>query len=119
MLTLDVARDNVLDLRGCGVDVRAVALDLAVAGIPVTKEAADEKHPHELLRRIPIEAFKDAGYRVVRVQESINGRVGDRHSESMLIVDLAVVIHREVLSLPAAALGRGGIVKAGDRPAVD
>jgi hypothetical protein len=69
MLTLDVAESEVLDLRGCGLDVGAIATDLRFAGISPQIEAGDERNLHRLIRRIPPETIRNAGYRVVRIRE--------------------------------------------------
>jgi hypothetical protein len=60
MLTLDVAEDEVLDLRGCGLDATAAATDLRFAGISVKVDTSDVRSPHLLLRRIPAEAIRSA-----------------------------------------------------------
>jgi hypothetical protein len=100
MLTLDVSESEVLDLRGCGLDVAAVATDLSFAGIPAHTAAGDEQHPHLVLRRVQAETIRKAGYRMVRLRECVDWGAGDRHAESVLIVDPSVIVDREVLPLP-------------------
>jgi hypothetical protein len=97
MLTLDVNRDEILDLTGCGLDVTSVATDLAFAGIPVSVEAGDQRNPHLVLRRVPAGTIRKAGYRAVRIREWIDWGVGERHAGAMLIADLTAIIDREVL----------------------
>ena len=69
MLTLDVSEDEVLDLTDCGLNVAAVVTDLTFAGIRVGVHPGDERHPQKVLRRIPNDAIRAAGYRVVRVRD--------------------------------------------------
>jgi hypothetical protein len=68
ILTLDVSESDVLDLRGCGLDVAAVATDLSFAGIPAHTTEGDEQHSHLVLRRVQ-ETIRKAGYRMVRLRE--------------------------------------------------
>jgi len=100
MLTLDVNEDEVLDLTGCGLDVAAVVTDLSFAGIPARTQAGDERNPHLVLNRIPADAIRRAGYRVVRIRDWVDWGAGERHAESVLIADLSAIIDREVLPLP-------------------
>jgi hypothetical protein len=100
MLTLDVAEGDVLDLTRCGLDVHAIVIDLRFAGIAATIDPTDVRNPHALLRRIPPEAIRHAGFRVVRIRESVNWGAGERHAESMLIADLTAISDREVVPLP-------------------
>ena len=100
MLTLDVSAGEVLDLTDCGLDVSAVVTDLTFAGIPARVQPGDERHPQKVLRRIPHDAIRAAGYRMVRVREWIDWGAGERHAESVLIVDPTAVLDREVLPLP-------------------
>jgi hypothetical protein len=100
MLTLDLADDEVLDLRGCGLDARAAANDLRFAGTSINIDKSDVRNPHLLLRRIPPEALRRAGYRAVCIRESVNWDAGERHAESILIADLPTIVDREVVPLP-------------------
>jgi hypothetical protein len=100
MLTLDIPREEVLDLTGCGLDAAAVATDLSFAGIPARLRAGDERHPRMVLRRVSNDAIKAAGYRAVRVREWIDWGAGERHAESVLIVDFDAICDRETLPLP-------------------
>ena len=100
MLTLDVAEEDILDLTRCGLDLSQVATDLQFAGIAVPIDATDIRTPHDLLRRIPPEAIRHAGFRVVRLRESVNWGAGERHAESMLVADLTAISDREVVPLP-------------------
>jgi hypothetical protein len=99
MLTLDVADGEVLDLTDCGLDVSAVVTDLMFAGIPARVKADDERKPHKVLCGVPPDAIRAAGYRVVRICDWINWGAGERHAESVLIVDLTAIFDREVLPL--------------------
>lgn len=118
MLTLDVEDGQVLDLTDCGLDVAAVATDLLFAGIPASTQPGDERHPQMVLRRVSNDAIRAAGYHVVRIREWIDWGAGERHAESMLIVDLTAIADREVLPLPDknfqfpddATAPRGGLV---------
>ena len=60
----------------------------------------DARHPQQVVRRIPIHAIRAAGYRVVRVREWIDWGAGERHAESVYIVDPTAILDREVLPLP-------------------
>jgi hypothetical protein len=100
MLTLDVDENEVLDLTGCGLNVAAIATDLSFAGIPASVQAGDERNPHRLLRRVPVDAIRKAGYRVVRIREWVDWGAGERHAESLLIADLTAIIDRELLPVP-------------------
>jgi hypothetical protein len=100
MLTLDVSDGEVLDLTDCGLDASAVVTDLTFAGIPARVHPGDERHPQKVLCRIPNDAIRAAGYRVVRVRDWIDWGAGERHAESVLIVDLTAILDREVLPIP-------------------
>jgi hypothetical protein len=100
MLTLDVKDGEVLDLTDCRLDVAAVITDLAFVGIPASIQAGDERHPQKVLRRISHHAIRAAGYRVVRVRDWVDWGAGERHAESVLIVDLTAILDREVLPIP-------------------
>jgi Zn ribbon nucleic-acid-binding protein len=100
MLTLDVSEDEVLDLTDCGLDVAAVVTDLTFAGISARVHADDKRHPQKVLRRVPNDSIRAAGYRVVRVRDWIDWGAGERHAESVLIADLTAICDREVLTLP-------------------
>jgi hypothetical protein len=100
MLTLDVDESEVLDLTGCGLDVEAVATDLSFAGIPAKPQPSDERNPHGLLRRVPLDAIRKAGYRVVRIRDWVDWGAGERHAESVFIADLTTIIDHEVLPVP-------------------
>jgi hypothetical protein len=99
-LTLDVSEGEVRDLTGCELDVVSVVTNLLFAGIPASNHTGDERHPQMVLRRISPGAFRAAGYRVVRVREWIDWGVGERHAESVFIVDLTAIVDREALPLP-------------------
>ena len=99
-LTLEVDAGEVLDLRGCGLDVSVVTTDLRFAGIPASTLPGDERHPTLVLRRIKPDAIRSAGYRVVRLRDWVDWGAGERHAESVLIVDPTAVCDREVLPLP-------------------
>lgn len=99
MLTLDVAHEEVLDLTGCGLDVAAVATDLSFAGIPARIRAGDERQPLMVLRRVSSAAIRAAGYRLVRMREWIDWGAGERHAESVLIVDVTAICDRETVPL--------------------
>jgi hypothetical protein len=90
-------KSEVLDLTGCGFDVGAVATDLLFAGISVRIDPSDAGNPHLLMRRVSPEAIRKAGYRVVCIREWIDWGAGERHAESMLIVDVTAICDREVL----------------------
>ena len=83
MITLDVNDEEVLDLTGCGLDVNAVATDLAFAGNSCDHAASDERHPIKVLRRVSNDAIRPAGYRVIRIREWIDWGAGERHAESV------------------------------------
>ena len=99
-LTLDVNEGEVLDLTGCGLDTAAVATDLSFVGIPSRTRDDDERHPMLVLRRVSPDAIRAAGYRVVRIREWVDWGAGERHAESVLIVDQTAIFDREVLPLP-------------------
>ena len=99
MLTVDVNDGEVLDLRGCGLDVAAVATDLTFAGIPARTHAGDDRHPLLVVRRVK-PAIQTAGYRLVRLREWIDWGAGERHAEWVLIVDMTTIVDREVVPLP-------------------
>jgi hypothetical protein len=116
VLTLDVDADEILDLTGCGLNVAAVAADLFFAGIRVSAEAGDERNSHRLLRRVPMEAIRKAGYRVVRIREWVDWGAGERHAASVLIADLTAIVDREQLPVPDRNFqlnGRGTAPRAG------
>src|SRR4030095_9164440 len=100
MLTLDVSDGEVLDLTDCGLDASAVVTDLTFAGIPARVHPGDERHPQKVLCRIPNDAIRAAGYRVVRVREWIDWGAGERHAESVLIVDVTAICDRDTCPLP-------------------
>jgi hypothetical protein len=89
-----------LDLTDCGLDVDAVVTDLRFAGIPAQSEPGDERHPLRVLWRVPVEAIRAAGYRVVRLREWIDWGAGERHADSVYVVDPTAIFDREVLPLP-------------------
>jgi hypothetical protein len=100
MLTLDLAEGDVLDLTRCELDVQAIVTDLRFAGIAATMDPADVRNPHRLLCCIPPDAIRHAGFRVVRLRESVNWDSGERHAESLLIADLTAIRDREAVPLP-------------------
>jgi hypothetical protein len=100
MLTLDVDAEHVLDLTGCGLDITAVAIDLAFAGIHASTQEGDERHPQMVLRRLSHDAIRAAGYRLARFREWVDWAAGERHAESVLIVDRTAICDREVVPLP-------------------
>ena len=117
MLTLDVDDNEVLDLTDCGLDVAAIATDLSFAGIPASVQPGDERNPHRLMRRVPVDAIRKAGYRVVRIREWVDWGAGERHAESLLIADLTTIIDRELLPVPDQNFqldGRGAIRRGGE-----
>jgi hypothetical protein len=99
MLTLDVSDGEVLDLTDCGLEVSTVVTDLMFAGIFATTQAGDERQPMIVVRRVSPDAIRAAGYRGPAARVDQLGS-GERHAESVYVVDPTAILDREVLPLP-------------------
>jgi hypothetical protein len=99
-LSVDLADADTLDLTSHGFDAVAVATALTNAGIPSLVSADEREHPHYALWRVPDGETRAAGYRAVRIWESIDWGSGRRQTQSMVIVDLSAIVSRDAVPLP-------------------